>query len=62
MDCVLLIGRGFPRDPAAEAEPRAGLPFLDIQLVRRRRFDTLVNVFFATDRFEVPKGMVEVLS
>jgi hypothetical protein len=62
VDCVLLIGRGFPRDPAAEAELRAGLPFLDIELVRRRRFDTLVNVFFATDRFKVPKGMVEVLS
>ena len=61
VDCVLLTGRGFPKDPAAEAELRSGLPFLDIALVRRKRFDMLVNLFFATDRLEVPKGMVEVL-
>jgi hypothetical protein len=61
VDCVLLIGRGFPKDPAAEAELRSGLPFLDVALVRRKRFETLVNVFFATDRFEAPKGMVEVI-
>jgi hypothetical protein len=60
VDCVLLTGRGFPKDPAAEAELRAGLPFLEIALVRRRRFDRLVR-FFATDRLDVPKGMVEVI-
>jgi len=60
VDCVLLTGRGFPKDPVAEAELRAGLPFLDIALVRRRRFDRLVR-FFGTDRFEAPKGMVEVI-
>ncbi|MCH9002881.1 MAG: hypothetical protein IIC02_09940 [Planctomycetes bacterium] len=62
VDCVLMIGRGFPVDPAAEAELRTGLPFLDILLVRRRDFDRMVNVVFATDRFESPKGMVEVIS
>ena len=61
VDCVLLTGRGFPKDPAAEAGLRAGLPFLEIALVRRGRFDRLVRLF-ATDRFEVPKGMVEVIS
>ena len=61
VDCVLLTGRGFPKDPAAEAELRAGLPFLDIAIVRRRRFDRLVNVFYATDRYFVPKGVVEVI-
>jgi len=61
VDCVLLIGRGFPKDAAAEAELRAGLPFLDIALVRRRRFERLVNVFFASDRFEKLKGMVEII-
>ena len=60
VDCVLLTGRGFPKDPAAEAEIRAGLPFLEIALVRARRFNRLVD-FFATDRFNVPKGMVEIL-
>lgn len=62
VDCVLLIGRGFPTDSAAEAELRAGLPFLDILLVRQRDFDRMVNVVFATDRFESPKGIVEVIS
>ena len=62
VDCVLLTGQGFPKDAAAVAELRAGLPFLDIALVRRGRFDRLVNVFFATDLFEVPKGMVEVMT
>src|SRR6266403_2008617 len=32
VDCVLLSGRGFPKDSQAEAELRAGLPFLDIQI------------------------------
>ncbi len=61
VDCALLIGHGFPSDPVAEAEIRAGLPFLDIEFARRRRFDTLVKVFFATDRFDAHKGMVEVM-
>ena len=30
VDCVLLIGRGFPADAAAEAELNAGLPFLEM--------------------------------
>lgn len=61
VDVVLLIGRGFPKDSAAEAELRAGMPFLGVEFARRRRFDMLVSVFFATDRFNVPKGMVEVI-
>lgn len=61
VDCALLIERGYPKDPAADAELRAGLPFLDIERVRRRRFENLVDAFFATDRFEAPKGMVEII-
>lgn len=61
VDCVLLIGRGSPTDAAAEGELRAGLPFLDMALVRRRDFDIVVKALFATDRFESPKGMVEVI-
>jgi hypothetical protein len=30
VDCVLLVGPGFPADPIAEAELTAGLPFLEI--------------------------------
>jgi hypothetical protein len=61
VDCVLLIGTGFPRDNAAEAELLAGLPFLELNLVDQADFDTLVNHFFATDRHLSAKGMVEVI-
>jgi hypothetical protein len=61
VDCVLLAGPGFPKDAAAEMELRAGLPFLDVAIVRRKRFVRMVNVVFATDRYDVPKGMVEVI-
>ncbi len=61
VDCVLLIGHGFPADPVAEAELNAGLPFLDIALVGQPDFDEFVDEVFATDRFGTPKGMVEVV-
>jgi hypothetical protein len=61
VDCAVLAGRGFPADPTAEAELRAGLPFLDIAIVRLSDFTGLVDVVFATDRLHVPKGMVEVV-
>jgi hypothetical protein len=61
VDCVLLLGAGFPHDPAAEAELVAGLPFLDLSLVNQADFNLLVDEFFATDRHTMGKGMVEVL-
>ncbi len=61
VDCVLLIGEGFPQDQTAEAELLAGLPFLEINLVSQTDFDFLVEKFFATDRHSVAKGMVEVI-
>lgn len=61
VDCVLLTARGFPKDAAAEADLRAGLPFLDIAIVGQRDFKNLVEVMYATDRFHVPKGMIEVI-
>ena len=62
VDCVLLIGPGFPRDRDSEAELLAGLPFLDISLVRKDAFELLVETVFATDRHRVPKGMIEVIA
>ena len=62
IDCVLLIGAGFPRDLRAEAELLAGLPFLELSLVDQADFELLVDEFFATDRHSVGKGMVEVIS
>jgi len=61
VDCVLLIGSGFPRDRAAEGELVAGLPFLELSLVTQADFDLLVEEFFATDRHSIAKGMVEVI-
>ena len=61
VDCVLLIGTGFPRDVAAESELLAGLPFLELSLVDEADFGLLVNSIFATDRHSVDKGMVEIV-
>jgi hypothetical protein len=61
VDCVVLIGEGFPHDPTAEAELIAGLPFLELSLVNQADFDLLVKQFFATDRHFVGKGMVEII-
>ena len=62
VDCVLLVGDGFPQDPAAEAEIIAGLPFLELSMVSQSDFKVLVNEFFATDRNAICKGMVEIVS
>ena len=61
VDCVLLIGSGFPQDQVAEAELLSGLPFLELSLVNQADFRMLVDEFFATDRHSVAKGMVEVV-
>lgn len=61
MDCVLLIGPGFPHDRAAETELLAGLPFINLELVDLEAFRQFTEKTFATDRNLVPKGMLEVL-
>ncbi len=61
VDCLLLIGPGFPTDAAAEAELETGLPFLEMKLLGPADFDDYVNVTFGTDRMGVPKGMIEVI-
>ena len=60
VDCVLLIGPGFPSDPAAEAELLAGLPFINMELVDLAAFRQFTERTFATDRNLIPKGMLEV--
>jgi uncharacterized protein DUF6932 len=62
VDCVLRIGPDFPSDSDAELELINGLPFLHIDLVREEGFRDLVERVYATDRDEVPKGMIEVVS
>ncbi len=61
VDCVLLIGPGFPTDADAEAELSAGLPFLEMKLVGPADFEEYVNNIFGTDRRGVRKGMIEVI-
>ncbi len=60
VDCVLLIGPGFPRDEAAEAELLGGLPFINMELVDLDAFRQFTERTFASDRNLVPKGMLEV--
>lgn len=62
VDCVLLVEAGFPRDPTAETELLAGLPFIKMELVDLEGFRQFTERTFATDRNLVPKGMVEVCS
>ena len=61
VDCVLLFRPGGHVDTAALRELQAGLPFLDMAIVRPKRFERYVTRLFASDRFGVPKGMVEVM-
>ena len=56
-----LVEPGFPKDAALEAELLGGLPFVTMDLVRQDLFDAYVNDVFATDRRDVPKGMVEIV-
>ena len=62
VDCALLIGRGYPADAIAEAELKAGLPFLDIAFARQADFDEFVGEVFAEDRLGTSKGMIEVIT
>jgi hypothetical protein len=61
VDCVLLIGRGFPIDATAETALLAGLPFIELKLVGQADFDEYVNQTFASDRMGIPQGMIEVI-
>ena len=61
VDCVLLPTPDFPRDSAAAEELADGLPFIDLEVVEAADFALLVERYFATDRDQIPKGVVEVM-
>lgn len=61
VDCALLLGADYPTDQAAADELLEGLPFLSLNFVREADFDFLTRDFFATDRWHVPKGMIEIV-
>ncbi len=51
VDCVLLIGQGYPADVKAEEALETGLPFMDIAIARQSDFDWFLNKLFGTDMF-----------
>ena len=61
VDCVLLVDPEFPTDTEAEGELLAGLPFLEIAVVKQSVFDRMTLSFFASDRSLKPKGLIEVV-
>ena len=61
VDCVLLVGVGFPNDEAAEADLLGSLPFINMELVDLEAFEQFTEKTFATDRDLVSKGMIEVI-
>ena len=60
VDCAVLLSDDYPQDPDAADELADGLPFIDLQLLEDAEFAILVGEFFATDRDENPKGVIEV--
>jgi len=61
VDCVLLFDSDSLQDADADTELRAGLPFLEIDVVDQDNFNFLVGIVFVSDRDRVPKGMIEVI-
>lgn len=61
VDCVLLSHAGYPKDATAADELEKGLPFLELSVLPEMGFSSLVDQFFATDRYGYPKGVVEIL-
>jgi hypothetical protein len=61
VDCVLLLEESARLDQGVLLEIQDGLPFLDLKLVKKIAYDYMINTVYATDRWHVPKGIVEVL-
>ena len=61
VDCVLLGGRHQGKQRAALKKLRKGLPYLAIVIARPPVFDEYISDVYATDRSDVPKGMIEVI-
>lgn len=61
VDCVLLVGPGYPADVTADEELEAGLPFMDIAVAGKVDFDRFITKTFGLDRHLLPKGVIEVI-
>src|SRR5438105_773338 len=60
VDCVLLLSAEYPKEKAAEIELDDGLPFVQVYLEGETGYNHFAHQFFAVDRNDVPKGMLEV--
>ena len=62
VDCVLLATENSTQMKSTSGDELvSGLPFLEIEVVGQEWFDFLSGTFFATDRRNVPKGLIEVI-
>ena len=61
VDCVLLIGPGFPESTIAAEELGVGIPFINMELANEKAFRQYTERIFATERNLVPKGILEVI-
>jgi hypothetical protein len=61
VDCVVLMGPNYLVDETADVELGCGLPFLQILAVGDKEFERLTSKTFATDRYGVAKGIVEIV-
>lgn len=61
VDCVLLVEWSVSPDKAAIQELKDGLPFLDIHVIEQIDFDILTRTYFAQDRENLRKGLIEVV-
>ncbi|NLX98451.1 MAG: hypothetical protein GXY83_20010 [Rhodopirellula sp.] len=61
VDCVLLIDSEYPSNSDAEEVISNGMPFLEIKLTQLHDFEFFVYDLFASDRYQSPKGVVEVI-
>ena len=60
VDCALLAGPDTSRDEVIVQEFKEGFPFVQFEILFAEDFDYLANVYYATDRYNTPKGIVEV--
>jgi len=61
VDCVLLLEPSVVLEETVANELLEGLPFVTMQIVEQEEFEYFVTRFFATDRDNIRKGMVEIL-
>jgi hypothetical protein len=61
VDCLLLTDERYPPSDSFEQEICEGFPFLEIHLVEEEDYTFFTGILYASDRYFISKGMVEVL-